>query len=356
MEIKQAIIMDCSEPLSKALVKLDETPAIVITRGGKYYGIIDHSSVSSGIRNPKKTKCENAIVKPPTMVESTGVIERISAFLLGHFKALPVLDDNGIPIGITTRVELLQDMKKENLMPNGPVTELMNSPVYTIPEDENIANLKNVFREKNARRMVVTGEGNPIGLVSTFDIGMWSSRPNFSGGRMDPHSEKRDIDGMPIKSFVRPDITTMNGQKTISDAATVMIKKQVSSVIITDGKKAVGVLSAFDIFKKVQDMIQEKTVITISGLSEDQKPMYNDIKDTIGKVIEKFNSSFDIKNVSIHTKEGKSNVMVNIYFDTNEGYITLKGERTTLKETVDELAEELDKVLRNRKDLRLKRG
>ena len=355
MEIKQAIILDSSEPLSKALAKLDETPAVVITKNGKYCGIIDHRSVSSGIRDPNKTKCETAIAKPPTMVETASVIEGVSAFLLGHFKALPVLDDNDTPIGITTRVELLKELDKEKLMPNGSVTLLMNSPVYTISEDENIANLKSALKEKNARRMLVTKLGNPVGVVSTFDIGAWGSKTNFSGGRMDPHSQKFDIDTMPIKSFIRPDITAIDSRKTIADAAGAMIKKQVSSVIITDGKNAVGVLSALDIFKKVQDMAEEKTEINISGLSEEQKPMYNDIKDTIGKVIEKFGDSFDIKNVSIHTKEGKSAVMVNIYFSTNEGHISLKGERATMKETVDELAEELDKVLRRKKDQRTNR-
>lgn len=357
MEIKQTIMLESTEPLSKALPQLDTAPAVIVTKSGKYLGVIDHRSVSQGIRNPHNTKCETAIVKPPVMLKSADVIERISAFLLGHFKALPVIDENEKPVGITTRVEALKEMRSEKLIPNGRVTDLMNSPVYTISENENVAALKKALKEKNARRMVVTRKGSSIGVVSDFDVGSWKNKSNLRGGRKDVQlSDKLDIDDIAIKSFIRTDITTVSESATIDDATKRMIEKEVSSVVVVAGKKPVGVLSALDIFKRVQDMTKEKTMITISGLRGDSRTQYNNIMDTIGKVIEKFRGSFDIKNVSIHTKEGKSVITVNIYFDTNEGHISLRGERATLKETVDELAEELDKVLRRKKDKRKTKG
>ena len=69
MEIKKTLILDSSEPVSKALPHLDEFPAVIITKNGKYYGIIDHRSVSSAIKDPNNTKCETVVVRPPTMLE-----------------------------------------------------------------------------------------------------------------------------------------------------------------------------------------------------------------------------------------------------------------------------------------------
>jgi ribosome-associated translation inhibitor RaiA len=54
----------------------------------------------------------------------------------------------------------------------------------------------------------------------------------------------------------------------------------------------------------------------------------------------------------VHVKEGKSTFTVNLAFDTDDGPVSMKGERADLKETVDELAVELDRVLRKRKDLK----
>ncbi len=350
MEIKQAAILESSEPLSKAITKLNETPAVIVTKEGRYHGIIDHRSISFGMSDASKTKCENAMVNPPTMVETATIMEQISAYLLGHFKALPVIDHQEMPIGITTRVEALKEIDSEKKMPKGGVDILMNSPVFEISEDDDIATLKRLLKEKNARRMVVTKSGSPIGVVSSFDVSSWTSRPNFSAGRKDVYSENKNIDQFLIKDFLRPDITVVTESETISGAARKMIEKEVSSVIVVANGKSVGILSALDIFKKIQDLEEDRLAINISGLNEENRGEFSHINEKIGGVIDKFKDSFNIRNVSVHTKEGKSTVTVNIYFDTDNGHISLRGERMTMKETVDELADELDTMLRRKKD------
>ena len=157
---------------------------------------------------------------------------------------------------------------------------------------------------------------------------------------------------MPISGFLRPDVTTVEEAHTIDDAVKRMIDKQVSSVIVTSGNKAVGVLSALDIFKEIQKMGEEKTEIQISGLSEDSAHHYDHIRSKLGHVLDKFKSSFNIRRPTVHVKEGKSTFTVSLSFDTDDGPISMKGERSDLKETVDELSVELDRVLRKRKDQR----
>jgi len=354
MEIKETTVLDREEPLSKALSHLDTAPAVLVTKDGKYYGIIDHRSISANVRSPRNTKCETAIVRPPVLLEGTEVIERVSAFLLGHFKALPVINESEAPIGITTRVEALKEMQSEKLIPGGKVSELMSSPVFTVSEEDTIAQTKRGLRDKNARRMVVVSKGHPIGIVSDYDLSSWTGSQNFGGGRKDTQisAEKFDVDGMPIKGFLRPDITTIDQNESIENAVKRMIEKLVSSVIVVAGSKPVGILSALDIFKKVQNMNQERTTIHVSGLNENNKFQFENIIEKIGRVVEKFGESFNIRNVGVHTKERKSTTTVNLYFDTDDGHVSLRSERATLKEAVDEIAEELDKVLRRRKDRR----
>lgn len=351
MEIKQAEVLDFSEPLSKAIAKLSETPAVIVTKGGRYHGIIDHRCITTGLGDPSKMRCDTVIVKPPTMLQSAELMERVSAFLLGHFKALPVIDHQDTPIGITTRVELLKELHSTKNIPKGNVDLIMNSPVYQIAEDESIGKLKKLLKEKNARRLVVTSKDAPIGVVSTFDIGPGTFNPSL--GSKDIRSNEIDLDKMKIRDFLRPDITVVTESESISGAAKKMIEKQVSSVIVTADGKPVGILSALDIFKKIQDMNEEKLQIHISGLSKEDKGEYSHIEEKIGSVIKKFQGSFNIRNISIHTKEGKSTVTVNVYFDTDNGHISLKGERATIKETIDELSDELDALLRKRKDQKI---
>ncbi len=353
MEIRRTLVLDSSESLSKALPELDETPAVIITKNGRYCGIIDHRSLSQGMRVPQNVKCESAISKPPVLEEEADVPQRVNAFLLGHYKALPVCKDE-VPLGVTTRVELLKDLVVEGMIPSVEVSELMSSPAYTIDGTEQISKAKKMLKDKKARRLVVTSKGNLIGVVSSFDIGVWGARPNLlSGGRKDiRQGEQISVDEMKIAEFLRPDVTLIDEGASLEEAARRMIDKGVSAVIVVSGRKPLGVLAAVDIFKKIQEMSQEGLPIVISGLDEDSIGNYAQIKDRIGRALGKFAKSFNIRNCSIHIKEGKSTYVVSVYFDMDRGHVSLKREKDSLQETVDEVADELVGILRKKKDLR----
>ncbi|MBD3210088.1 CBS domain-containing protein [Candidatus Micrarchaeota archaeon] len=353
MEVKKTVILDGSEPLSKVLTNLDENPAVIITKKGKYYGIIDHRSVGDGFKKPHETRSEKAVVRPPVIVGTANIPERIGYFLQGHFKALPVVDENHNAVAVTTRVELLKDLLKENMVPKGSVRDIMSKPVYTIDEEKKIGGLKKTLKIRNARRLIVTRKGKPVGVVSDFDIGEWKDRHNLAGGRKDVHlSEPIDFDEMRISGFLRPDVTLLPSSSTLTQAAKKMIDKEVSRVIITSEDKPAGVLSALDLFKYLHRILDEKITLQISGLGEENIRFYGRIEDKIGHVLDKYRRSFNIRDPKVHVKEDKKAVRVNVIFLTDEGHISLKGERATLKETVDELAVELDTVLNKKKEMR----
>jgi CBS domain-containing protein/ribosome-associated translation inhibitor RaiA len=353
MEIKPTLILDSSDSLSRALTQLDASPAVIVTKDGRYYGIIDHRCVTQSIRDPHNVKCETVISKPPVLPESAGVLDRMEAFLSGHFKALPVLDESKKPLGITTRVELLTDMLDGGLIPQISVSELMSSPAYTIDENASIAAAKGALKEKKAHRLVVTRLGKLIGVVSNFDIGTWSGRPNLASGRKDIRlSQQINVDEMRISSFLRPDVTLVKEGSSLSDAAKRMVEKQVSTVIIVSDGRPLGVISALDIFRKVQELAQECIPIQVSGLDEEDIGCFERIQSKFGHVLERFKQTFNIRNCSVHVKGGKSTYVVAIYLDTDRGHVSLKCERGSLQEGIDELAAELHEVLRKKKELR----
>ena len=353
MEIKQTLVLEGSDSLSKALTELDETPAVIVTKKGKYLGIIDHRCISHGIREPHNVKCETVMAKPPALSRDSGLLGMVEAFLLGHFKALPVLDDDKNPLGITTRVELLKELVVDGAIPSMPVSELMSSPAFTIDENETIAGAKGILKEKNAHRLVVTRKGKFIGVISTYDIGSWSKKPNLSGGRKDIRlSEPINMDTMRISGFLRPDATLVKNNASLEEAVRRMIDKQVSTAIVVSESKPLGVVSALDIFKKVQELAKENLRIQVSGLGEENAGHFGRIQGKIGHVLDKFGKTFNIRNCSVHVKEGKSVYTVTVYFETDRGHISLKSERGSLKESIDELAVELNEVLRKKKEMR----
>lgn len=353
MEIKQAVVLDSSDSLSKALAHLDETPAVIITKNGKYFGIVDHRSVSPGIRDPSSTKCESIVTKPPVLLAEADLLQRVEAFTVGHFKALPVVDGNLNPLGITTRVELLSDMMDQKLIPPMKLCDLMSKPVYTIEEKETVASAKKIIKENKARRLVVIRNGNPVGVVSVYDMSAWDSKPNLTGGRKDIRMmDNINVADMKLAGFLRPDMAIVDEGASLQEAIQKMVDKEVSWVVVLSGKKPAGVLSATDVFKTILEMAKEGMQIQISGLSEDDQHEYSHIHEKISHVLGKFSGSFNIRNVSVHVKEGKSTYMVSVFFDTDDGHVSIKEERGALRDTIDEISSEIANVLRKKKDIR----
>ncbi len=351
MEIKKAVVFEAEEPLSKAISHLRKSPAVLVSYDGEYFGMIDHRSLTNRVQDPSKTKCGNFAIRPPVLTPDSSWRERLNAFLVGHFKALPVVDGSNKPLGITTRVETLKDLKEAGMLPHLKASDIMNSPVYTIEENKTIADLKKAFKEKNAHRMLITSKGRPAGIVCTYDIGFWLLKPGFSGGKKDfSWGSKMDIDDYPLRDVLRPNIAFIHEGATLEEVVDRMIEEEQSFVIVVDkDENPVGVISALDIFKKISEKLAEKVEVFISGLKDESVFEYDHILSKIGGVLNKFKKAFDIHYATVHVKHTKHAFEVSVHFDTNKGLVHLKGERATLRDTVNELAEEIERVLRKMK-------
>ncbi len=355
MELRKTLILDSAEPLSKAAAYLKEEGAVILTKNGKYYGMVDQNSLSKGIRDPLTTKCETVVSKPPVLSGTADVFEQANAFLVGHFRALPVVGDNEEPLGIATRVGVLSELSDSQVLPGQKVAELMSSPVYTINVRDIISKAKRVMKETGTHRLVVTNaQGFPAGVISDLDISTWVTRGNSASGRKDVFSnENSKVESMCISEFLNPDVATIGQASSLGEAVTKMVKNRVSAlVVLADNKKPAGILSALDVFRLIQDAAKPKQMITISGLSENSKQYYKPIEEKIAHSLARFSKSFSVKNASVHVKENKSTFMINLLVETESGRVAIKHERPDLKVAIDEVAAELSEQLRKMKEKR----
>ncbi len=357
MEIKEALILDENEPLSKALNGiLDTGTAVVVTRNRKYYGIVDDRNLwLKHVQNPAKTKCRTIVAKPPVLYTDTGILERVDAFLLGHFKALPVVDKNEKPLGITTRVELLKDMIRESLMPKIGVKAIMNSPVYVIDEKKTVGEAKLAMKKYSARRLVVTSRGIPVGTFSQLDLTVDTLKPKEKQKMAAVVESKKSYDDNILSDIFRHDVTTIPESSTVEEAAQKMIRKSVSSIVVLDGKKPAGVLSALDIFKIIKEAAKQKTLVEISGLNE-ETIMYRDlIRESMEKIAERFVDSYGIRRMRVHLKKGKSVYTVNILLEGEWENVTVRTEGPSVKDTINMAVAELKKRLSREKHVKKSR-
>lgn len=354
MDISPTLILDESEPLSKAISNILRTSKpVIVLKNGSYYGVVDGRNVNYNIPDISKVKCGKASVRMPALSKTSTIVERLNHFVAGHFKALPVLDENAQPIGITTRFDLLKDLINANLIPKIRVSEVMSSPVVKVDSSVSIGTARRAMREHRTQRLLVMKGGYPYTLITTFDLAGLVLKPR---GRKERVMIAQDITGLGELAVeelaLHERVIKEEAGVSLHAAIQKMLDNGVSSLLITSDRKPVGIITAADVFKKVIDLFNEEELeITISGLGRPEIQHYNTVKEKITNVVERFAKIFRIHNVAVHFKKKKSLYTASVFLKLNRGHIATTYEDYDFKVTVDGLVKELETLLEKKKGL-----
>jgi len=106
-----------------------------------------------------------------------------------------------------------------------------------------------------------------------------------------------------VKEIMSTPVLTIEYNKTVEDAAKIMAKNRVGSLIVTKNKKAIGILTDSDIIKKV--VAKNKVPSKLKVLSVMGKPLIKVYPDEeIEKVVDKMIRN-NVKRLCVVDKEGK---------------------------------------------------
>ncbi len=112
------------------------------------------------------------IMSAPLITVETGVIVRDAAILMTEKKIGSIIvTDSGNPVGIVTARDALARVVSLCRDPcETRISEIMSSPLITIPKETEILAAMRKMREDGIRRLGVTEDGNIVGIVTERDI------------------------------------------------------------------------------------------------------------------------------------------------------------------------------------------
>lgn len=116
------------------------------------------------------------------------------------------------------------------------VAEIMSSPVVVMRPTEPVAHAKNLMLRHAIKRLVVLEHGKPVGMVSMKDLAEHLSRGA-------PVWRRRPIDRIPIARVMSTDLITVSPSTDVSKAANMLLQHNVGSLIVTEDKLVVGILT-----------------------------------------------------------------------------------------------------------------
>ena len=123
------------------------------------------------------------------------------------------------------------------------IKEAMNRGVITVSlNTAPIEAFEKMYKEGIRRLFVMDEEGTPKGVVSYYDlIGILGT---IKPGKKEKSTTK-------IEDIMSEDIMTVSADDNIGDAANLMIRADISGLLVLDDEKPVGVITKTDICRLV---------------------------------------------------------------------------------------------------------
>lgn len=132
-----------------------------------------------------------------------------------------------------------------DLNPKMIVREAMSSPVITIDEDQNMAEVAKMMEENNIGATIVTRvDGQPVGIVTERDIVV---RVVAKG------APPKDVK---VKEVMTSPLRTVEPEVSLTDAMSLMTKLNIRRLGVTYKGALVGVISVKDILRLVPTLIE----------------------------------------------------------------------------------------------------
>jgi len=349
-ELKPAVF-DFEEPLSKILAELERTgTCVVITKNKKYKGIIDTRCVTRMPPDPAKAKAGRYAVPAPAVSRSSSLIEIIRLFFDSPFKALPVIEKEK-PVAVIARAEVLEALAREKLLSKGSVSDFMSAPAVVISETDSIPQARARLREKNVKRLVVVdSEGRFSGVIGMYDFSTALSKPKEKPPLT---KEKLGLSEQPVASLRREAVETISPSASLSDAALLMAGKNVSDLVVLQGAKPVGVISAKDIFGNVV-VAAETARMEVSGLDEEDKEHRGTIIEYIQRFLRKASGGCAVQSLKLNVKKQRKagerhRYRISAFLQTAREKFNASIEGWDLKRAAHDVLDELSKLLNRSK-------
>ena len=318
MDIEQPSIIDSSEPVSRAVNEISRTGLpVLVTKNGKYFGLIDERSIRQRTASPNKERCETIAERTPTLNAESTVMDACKAFFAGRFKAIPVIDKGNIA-GAITRHTLMNELLTEKLLSRKRVSDVMTSPVATIDEASSVGQARSELRRHNIRRLVVTKGGRIAGLISVFDLASYvtshrQANAFYRGG------ENTSMDSQPLAPYMKKEVETISDSESLASAVKKMLERRVAALVVAQGSSPVGIVTAKDILHTA--LAEEKASrVFVSGLPYEQREYQAQFVSEGEKLLDRLGKSAEVPTLAFHVKSDGSGYSVRARLDGKRSY------------------------------------
>ncbi len=260
--------VDYDSSLSDARKALRNSPALIVTKDGDYFGLVD-SRVLTGMKSLKLSgaqKVGKLAVKAPRVSDISSVEDLAYYFFKLRVKSLPYTEGGKIT-GVVERGTLLKMLLSLHALDEVRVSEVLSAPVLAIDSGASLVQAHNTMSSNRVNRLVVLDSGRFTGLITNSLI---HDSYSVSGERLpEMKSKSSNSSNVTVQSVMERNVKTVEPNDTLADAARLMVEDKAFSLVVTRGRNPVGIITISDILESVvaKRWVAQKKVF-LSGFDE----------------------------------------------------------------------------------------
>jgi CBS domain-containing protein len=235
-----------SQAITEALDKMvDEgiDPLIVLS-GHEVVGTVSRKSIADKLGSRQKAPISTSKIHVAGSVDinftSVSPDQEVTALvpLLKTSKLVVVYDQNRRLVGQIGYGELLKV-----LQPKGGMDNVME-PAYTIGVNERVQHIQHRMAQDGISRFVVTDGNQLIGIVTETDIAVSIRRfrEKVEGRHQDFH-----LHNLMVRAIMTTPLRTVDRSAKVSQIVDLMIRKNISSMPVTDRGRLVGMVTRWSL-------------------------------------------------------------------------------------------------------------
>jgi len=325
---------------------------VVLNDKGKYVGVIARRWIIRSRYDPARTKVETLMRPAPKASPEDSLSEVARLMITSGISQLPVFSGEKL-VGIITDEAVIHGAVVGK-WGSTKVGEIMTKKPFLVEEDESVGAVLSLFREHGVSHVPVVRDGNLVGIVSIKDIitGIFQPRQRQTVG--DIAGEKVPVLSISAKGIMtKPAITILPGT-TLKDAEKKMHRFEISSLVVAEKGRPVGILTKKDFLEPLAAMEKPIRAITVQfsvkdvGINEIQRGF---IMDDFESFARRYENTIRAGTLFVYMKGHGTNfkgdqlihcrlkfrTQRNTFFSSSEGY----GVEQTFRIALDRIEKQL---------------
>ena len=340
------------------MMRKNDIHEVPVIERNKLVGIVTYAHLIKRRKIALTSQVRNVMVSPPSISQDDSLITVSDVLLTNGFRTVPVTEKKKI-IGMVSRTDVIRATKGIKEITEMPVGRIMTSNPVCIGENEGVIKAKDTMRDMGIRTLPVADKnGNIIGAFGLKDISSFfeasrnkSSRGEVSGERIPVNIE--------VKSVMHSPPITVDQKANVGAVIDLMTQHRISSVIVEERQKPVGIVTQADILGLLAGLKERKDVyVQITGLEEDAS-VYNVMYEVIEKYLKRISKMLTPQMLMLHVttyhpKGKNAKYSVSAKLTTPRKLFVSKSRarlyQWDLMKSLDEVMSHLERMVRREKE------